>query len=306
MTGFGAAEHPLSGTLSVPRTDGETKNGAGTTTGNVGVEVRAVNHRFLDVRVRVPKDLSDLAMYVEQLARAQLTRGRLEITVRVEGSALPLPSFDRHRAKSTYLALCSLRDEIAPGSEVPFAMLNAFPDLFVGAADSEMTALHEATKEAFSKAIVALDTMRAHEGKALAVDLRERLARVRELSKGVAMRAPDLVDVYRKKLRERIVRLRSAVDATLDEGRIEAEIVLFADRVDVTEELTRLESHCVQFASLLGSEEACGRRLDFLLQEMAREANTTGAKSPDAQVAHAVVEMKAELERMREQVQNVE
>jgi len=288
MTGFGAAEHPL---------------GAN---GKVGVEVRAVNHRFLDVRVRVPRDLSDLAMYVEQLARAQLSRGRLEISVRVDGSALPFASFDRERAKAAYLALCELRDEVAPNSDVPFSMLNAFPELLTSSADGETSALRDATKQAFSSAVVALDTMRSQEGKILATDLRDRLDRVRLLSKGVATRAPDLVDVYRKKLRERVARLKSAIDASLDEGRIEAEIVLFADRVDVSEELTRLESHCVQFAALLDSSEACGRRLDFLLQEMAREANTTGAKSPDAQVAHAVVEMKAELERMREQAQNVE
>ncbi len=289
MTGFGAAEHPL-----------------GLAGGKIGVEVRAVNHRFLDVRVRVPRDLADLAMYVEQLARAQLTRGRLEISVRVDGNALPPASFDRARAKAAYLELCALRDEIAPKSDVPFSMLNAFPELFVSAGENEISALRGAIEHAFTRAVAALDTMRGREGEVLATDLRDRLMRVRELAKSVAIRAPELVDTYRKKLRERVSRLKSAVDATLDEGRIEAEIVLFADRVDVTEELTRLESHCVQFASLLDSREACGRRLDFLLQEMAREANTTGAKSPDAQVAHAIVEMKAELERMREQAQNVE
>jgi uncharacterized protein (TIGR00255 family) len=289
MTGFGAAEHPL-----------------GLAGGKIGVEVRAVNHRFLDVRVRVPRDLADLAMYVEQLARAQLTRGRLEISVRVDGNALPPASFDRARAKAAYLELCALRDEIAPQSDVPFSMLNAFPELFVTGGEAEISALRKAIEHAFARAVAELDTMRGREGEMLATDLRDRLKRVRELANSVAIRAPELVDTYRKKLRERVSRLRSAVDATLDEGRIEAEIVLFSDRVDVTEELTRLESHCVQFASLLDSREACGRRLDFLLQEMAREANTTGAKSPDAQVAHAIVEMKAELERMREQAQNVE
>lgn len=289
MTGFGAGEHPFG------------RGGA-----KLGVEVRAVNHRFLDIRVRVPRDLPDLAIYVEQLARAQLTRGRLDISVRIDGNALPLASFDRTRAKAAYLELCALRDEVAPKSDVPFSMLNAFPELFVAAADSELVALREATEHAFTRAVAALEKMRSHEGEALATDLHERLDRVRGLARSVALRAPELVDTYRKKLRERIARLKSAVDATIDEGRIEAEIVLFADRVDVTEELTRLESHCVQFVSLLDSKEPAGRRLDFLLQEMAREANTTGAKSPDATVAHTIVEMKAELERMREQAQNVE
>jgi uncharacterized protein (TIGR00255 family) len=230
----------------------------------------------------------------------------LDINVRIDGNALPLATFDRARAKAAYLELCALRDEVAPKSDVPFSMLNAFPELFVAAGDSELAALRDATEQAFTRAVAALEEMRVREGEALATDLRERLDRVRGLARSVALRAPDLVDTYRKKLRDRIARLKSAVDGAIDDGRIEAEIVLFADRVDVTEELTRLESHCVQFVSLLDSKEPSGRRLDFLLQEMAREANTTGAKSPDATVAHAIVEMKAELERMREQAQNVE
>src|ERR1700733_12898147 len=143
MTGFGAAEHPL-----------------GPAGGKIGVEVRAVNHRFLDVRVRVPRELGDLAMFVEQLARAQLTRGRLEINVRIDGNALPLASFDRNRAKAAYLELCALRDEVAPKSDVPFSMLNAFPELFVVAADGEAVAVRKAAEQAFSRAVAALDTMR--------------------------------------------------------------------------------------------------------------------------------------------------
>jgi uncharacterized protein (TIGR00255 family) len=137
-------------------------------------------------------------------------------------------------------------------------------------------------------------------------DLVRRLERVRQLARTVEARAPEIIEAHRKRLRERAERLRAATDLELDPARLEQEIVLFAERSDVCEELTRLESHCAQFAGLLGSEEAVGRRLDFLLQELAREANTVGAKSPDAQIAHAIVEVKAEIERMREQVQNVE
>jgi uncharacterized protein (TIGR00255 family) len=114
------------------------------------------------------------------------------------------------------------------------------------------------------------------------------------------------VEAHRKRLRERADRLRASADVDVDKSRLEQEIALFAERSDICEELTRLESHCTQFAGLLGDAEAIGRRMDFLLQEMAREANTVGAKSPDAAIAHAIVEMKAEIERMREQVQNVE
>ena len=134
----------------------------------------------------------------------------------------------------------------------------------------------------------------------------KRVASVRRLARDVERRAPDVVEAHRKRLRERADRLRASTDIDVEPGRLEQEIAMFAERSDICEELTRLESHCVQFASLLTVDEAVGRRLDFLLQEMAREANTVGAKSPDAPIAHAIVEVKADIERMREQVQNVE
>ncbi|HTQ41936.1 MAG TPA: DUF1732 domain-containing protein, partial [Polyangiaceae bacterium] len=126
------------------------------------------------------------------------------------------------------------------------------------------------------------------------------------LAREVEKRAPEVIDAHRKRLRDRAERLRASTELDVDAARLEQEIAMFAERSDVCEELTRLESHCTQFASLLQADEPIGRRLDFLLQEMAREANTVGAKSPDAPIAHAVVEVKAEIERMREQVQNVE
>jgi uncharacterized protein (TIGR00255 family) len=287
MTGFGTGDCPLG-------------------SGKLGIEVRAVNHRFLDVRVRAPRELSDLTSFLEQLARERLSRGRFEIAVRVEGVALGLTVLDRDRAKAAYRALCELRDEIAPGTEVPFGLLASIPDLFVSTVDREIESVKAAARVAFDAALVALDEMRECEGIALAEDLARRLETVRALAGIVGERAPDLLDAHRRRLRERTERLRTSVDLTIDDGRLEAEIALFAERIDISEELTRLESHCVQFASLLQSTKAAGRRLDFLLQEMAREANTAGAKSPDASIAHAIVEMKAELERMREQVQNVE
>jgi uncharacterized protein (TIGR00255 family) len=148
--------------------------------------------------------------------------------------------------------------------------------------------------------------MRSREGTTLREDLVRRLERVRQLAREVEARAPEVVEAHRKRLRERADRLRALTDVAIDPGRLEQEIAMFAERSDVCEELIRLESHSAQFAALLSSDEPVGRRLDFLLQEMAREANTVGAKSPDAQIAHGIVEVKAEIERMREQVQNVE
>ncbi|MGD0526998.1 MAG: YicC/YloC family endoribonuclease [Polyangiaceae bacterium] len=287
MTGFGLGEVPFGG-------------------GRLAVEIRGVNHRFLDVRVRVPRELGDLAAFVEQVAREKLTRGRYEVALRVDGVGLGAPVLDRERARAAFRALSELRDELAPGTEVPLSLLGSIPDLFVSPADREIDRLREAARGAFEASVKALDAMRAQEGKALGEDLMKRLASVRRLARDVERRAPDVVEAHRKRLRERAERLRVSTDIDVDPGRLEQEIALFAERSDICEELTRLESHCAQFGALLASEDAVGRRLDFLLQEMAREANTVGAKSPDAQISHAVVEVKADIERMREQVQNVE
>jgi uncharacterized protein (TIGR00255 family) len=287
MTGFGLGEVPLG-------------------SGKLGVEIRGVNHRFLDVRVRVPRELGDMAAFIEQIARERLTRGRYEVALRVDGPALAAPGLDRERARSAFRALCDLRDELAPGSEVPLSLLVAVPDLFVSSAEREPDRVRSAARSAFEAAVVGLDDMREREGASLRDDLVKRIDRVRHLALEIEHRAPAVLEAHRQRLRERADRLRLGSELEVDGARLEQEIAIFAERCDVCEELTRLESHCEQLVRLLGSRESTGRRLDFLLQEMAREANTIGAKSLDATVAHAVVDLKAEIERMREQVQNVE
>jgi uncharacterized protein (TIGR00255 family) len=287
MTGFGLGEAPLA-------------------TGKVAVEIRSVNHRFLDVRVRMGRELGDLGGFVEQLARERLARGRYEVAMRVDGVVVGAPALDRERARGAYRAFCELRDELAPGADVPLSLLAAVPELFVSSADREIEHMRHAARIAFDAAAAALDVMRAYEGNALRNDLADRVERVRHLAEGIEQRAPEVLETHRRRLRERADRLRATTEIEVDAGRLEQEIALFAERSDVCEELTRMESHCAQFVELLSSDDPVGRRLDFLLQEMAREANTVGAKSPDAKIAHAIVEVKAEIERMREQVQNVE
>jgi uncharacterized protein (TIGR00255 family) len=287
MTGFGLGEVPLG-------------------SGRLGVEIRGVNHRFLDVRVRVPRELGDMATFLEQIARERLTRGRYEVAMRVDGTTLTAPSLDRDRARAAFRALCDLRDELAPESDVPLSLLAAVPDLFVSSADREPDRVRSAARSAFEAAVLGLDVMREREGASLRDDLGRRIQRVRQLAREIEHRAPAVLEAHRQRLKERADRLRAGNDVEVDGARLEQEIAIFAERCDVSEELTRLESHCDQFVGLLGSQESTGRRLDFLLQEMAREANTVGAKSLDARVAHGVVDVKAEIERMREQVQNVE
>lgn len=286
MTGFGVGE-------------------SATPVGRLVVEVRAVNHRFLDVRVRAPRELGDLVSFAEQLGRERLTRGRIEVGIRLESSGGQAVTLDTERAKAAYRALSALRDELSPTSEVPLSLLAAVPDLFSPATDRERETMRASYRQAFERAVQALEAMRADEGRALCEDLRARLSAVRRAADAIATRAPQLVELSHKRLRSRLARLLGP-DVPIDPGRLEQEIAVLADRSDVSEELTRLASHCAQFEALFESSEACGRRLDFLLQEMVREVNTVGSKAQDAEVAHLVVEAKSELERMREQVQNVE
>jgi uncharacterized protein (TIGR00255 family) len=290
MTGFGLGDAPLG-------------------SGKLVAEIRAVNARYFDVRVRLPRELADHAMLVEQVLRERATRGRFEIGVRSEGAVTVPPALDRERARAAWTALRELRDELAPGAELPFATLTAVPDLFAPAGDRDQGDARAALRSATIAALEALDGMRAREGAALADDLTARAERVRSLVASVRSRSAEVVDVQRRRLRARVERLLGTGGEpapALDPARLEQEIALLADRADVTEELTRLGIHVDHFLGFLRSDEPTGRRLDFLLQEMGREINTVGAKSQDAAIAHAVVEAKSELERMREQVQNVE
>jgi uncharacterized protein (TIGR00255 family) len=274
--------------------------------GRLSLEARSVNHRFLDVRVRVPRELSEHGTFLEQLARTRLARGRVEILVRFETAGGAQVVVDKVRAAAALRALAELRDELGVSEPVPLTLLAAVPDLFIASGQHAPDLVRGALSGALDTALAALESMRALEGRNLQTDLQGRLQAVHALVAGIAQHAPEVADRYRQRLRERVARLLDGTDVRCDPGRLEQEVALFADRVDVAEELTRFASHCGQFALLLESTEPVGRKLDFLLQEMAREVNTIGAKASEAGMAFRVVELKAEVERMREQVQNVE
>lgn len=288
MTGFGAGHAPL---------------GAG----RVHVEARSVNHRYLEIRVRMPRDLADHGPFTEQLARKTAGRGRVELLVRLDGDATGAPVvLDVGKARAALEQLGALRDEMRPGEALPLSLLSCVPDLFVTGSVLADEEVRSALTSAVERACEDLARMRLVEGTALAADLRTRLAEVRGHLAALRERLPLVVEAYRARLRERLATLLRSADVAVDPTRLEQEIAIFTDRADVTEELTRLDSHTAQLDALFDDDgEAVGRRLDFLLQEMMREANTIGSKSPDAAVTMRVVDLKADLERMREQVQNV-
>lgn len=273
--------------------------------GRAVVEIRSLNHRFLDVRLRLPTDLQDQASFMEQLARAALGRGRYDIGVRIEGVA-GNRLFSAERAREVYGALAELRDELAPGSELPVSVLGQLTHLIAASPAAAEAPARAALKQALSAALEALTAMREQEGAALLSELRSRLAAAREAVRCISERAPQAIEQQHQRLKERVARLLADTGVQLDPSRMAQEIALLADKSDITEELVRLESHFDQFEQLIGETTAVGRRLDFLLQEMARETNTIGSKTQDAALSHLVVELKAEVERLREQVQNVE
>jgi uncharacterized protein (TIGR00255 family) len=286
MTGFGLGEAPLR-------------------QGRVTAEVRSLNHRFLELRLRLPPELVDYTFFVEQLCRERLGRGRYDVSVRVDAAALPGVELDTARARGMYDALARLRDELCPGTELPLSVLTGVPGLMVTAEAADAGPSQQALAASLRMALDNLDRMRDAEGTSLAAELRTRLGALSGLVETLRERAPGVVAAQEKRLAERVARMLGGAEG-LDPARLAMEVALLADRADITEELVRLASHFGQFAELLETAGPSGRRLDFLLQEMAREANTVGAKCQDAGLSHLVVSLKADIERLREQVQNIE
>lgn len=286
MTGFGLGEVPLRD-------------------GRLTAEVRSLNHRFLEIRIRLPAELLDHTFFVEQLCRDRLGRGRYDVSVRIDGAGLPAPELDLSRARSLYAAFARLRDELCPGADLPLSVIASAPGLWVAAGAEGAEPSRDALAESLRKALDQLDQMRSREGASLAVELRARLGELRRVVETLREQAPAIVLGQERRLTERVSRLLGGSEG-LDPSRLAMEVALLADRCDITEELVRLSSHFDQFGELTAGGGPSGRKLDFLLQEMAREANTVGAKCQDASLSHLVVSLKSEIERLREQVQNIE
>ena len=275
------------------------------------IEIRSVNHRHLDARVRLPRWLAALEAEVRARVAERVSRGKIDLSILFPDGGGPKPrlEIDLEAAREYLRAAATLnRTEQLPGS-LDAAALLGLPGVsrFV-----EPELPEDELRGAFMTALTAaLDQaieMREVEGRALERDLLTRLETVAELADAIEARRVEVVEAARERLRRRAKQIAQET-GLLDEARLHQEIVIAADRLDVTEELVRLRSHLTQFREIVASAgpgQPVGRRLDFLLQELGREANTIGSKASDAPVAHHVVELKTELERVREQVQNVE
>jgi len=289
MTGFGA---------------GRAQAGGDT----VAVELRSVNGKFCDVRSHLPRDLAALEPVVAKIVKARVARGVVDVSVRREAPGSirgATPRVDVPLAAAYAKALREMRSELGLEGDVTVHDLVGLEGV-VGLAEPSLDPgpAAECLERALSAALDALEEMRRREGEALARDLIARLVAIEKGASAIGAAAPQSVEGYRDRLAARVAELSRGMPA--DPARLAQEVAFFADRVDVAEELTRLASHLAQIRALIGSDAPVGRRLEFLLQEVNREVNTIGSKSQHAGIAAQVVELKAELERMREQIANVE
>jgi uncharacterized protein (TIGR00255 family) len=271
------------------------------------VEVQSVNHRFLEVRCRVPKRFSGLELRVQQAIQQRFSRGHFEVSVQekdLDGRRRTL-KVDLPLALQYAEALRALKQALHLSGEVTLDMLAGQRDLVaVEESEESLEDTWASLEPALAAALEAVEAMRLREGAALAASLEKYLNEIETALQAIAHRAPEVVRAQQDRLRQRITELLDG--RAPDPTRLEQEVALLAERGDVAEECDRLHSHLAQFRTALIQAGPQGRRLDFLLQEMHREANTTGSKAADAPMAHAVVSLKTAIERVREQVQNLE
>jgi uncharacterized protein (TIGR00255 family) len=289
MTGFGRAE--------------VSKNGI-----TVSTEVRSVNSRYLDLTLRLPRNFSQREKEMKDIVRTFLNRGNLNIIVKVEhdsNDVVPL-KVNKAAAKSYYKLLNEIRKTVKLREQVKLEHLLTFSDVLETVDEEETDETEwELVQESVRQALGSLNAMRVQEGSELAADLEKRIRWMDETLNEVEKLSKERIPEERKNLHERIAELVED-KFVIDQNRLELEIALLVDKLDVTEECVRYRSHNKYFLEALNKNEAAGRKLNFLVQEMNREANTIGSKSSDATIAHLIVGLKEELEKIREQLQNIE
>lgn len=272
------------------------------------VEMKSVNHRYSEVMVRMPREWLFVEDMIKKTVQARLKRGRMDVFVTVFHEQLPSKQLqiDWSLAEAYINATKELNLRFGVTTEVSSRELLQFPDLVqLKEEEADLQAEVPALLQAAQDAVERLLLMRMEEGKALRVDITERLAYLEREAEAISQRAPIVVQEAREKLVQKLEDWLPESNE-LDQGRLLTEIALMAERGDISEETTRLTSHIRQFASILETDDPVGRQLDFLVQEMNREVNTIGSKANDLQIAQKVVTLKSELEKIREQVQNIE
>ncbi len=290
MTGYGKADGFLSGK-------------------KITVEIKSVNHRFLEISLRLPQMLLPIESEIKKSITEQFCRGKIDVVVRDNGEingadeerfALNMPL-----VRNYYALLCQLKEELDIAEGVSLSTLAGLRDVFVPVETKQQAAdLWEGFRAILAEAAGNFSAMRKKEGESLARDLRERMKKISGFLDKIEARAPVVVTEYQKKFAERVRELTGGV--WVDDARLLQEVAIMAEKSDITEEIVRIHSHTQQFLEMLEGDDAAGRKIDFLLQEMGREINTIGSKSADVEISRCVIEIKSELSKLREQVQNIE
>ncbi len=272
----------------------------------IAVEMRSVNHRYGEISIKLPRTLICFENDVRKAVSERLKRGKIDVFIQLEAVADSRPpNVNISLARAYYAAFTSLREELGIDEPVPFSLIVSQRDvLAVPESDDRTEEMRDGLLATVTGAVDALEGMRIREGKELVDDLRKRRETLDLFMERISLRAPSVPAEYAEKITARLARF--APEGMPDEARLAQEVALMADRSDITEEQVRFASHLLQFDAALQTLEPVGRKLDFLLQEMGREINTIGSKANDGEITSCVVELKAELEKIREQVQNIE
>lgn len=271
------------------------------------VEIKAVNSRYSDFSIKMPRVYTFLEDPIRKAAQEKINRGKVDIYVNVESSGEDdsVVKVNTSLAKEYLSGLRNLASELQIASNTTAETFLRVPDIFVlDKAPEDENLIKETVLNALSEALGGFDAMRIAEGEKLESDLKEHLAFILDATAKVEERSPEIVSEYRRRIEERMKDILEG--ASYDETRLLTEVAIFADKVNVNEETVRLRSHVDQFTKMLNDGGCVGRKIDFLIQEMNREINTIGSKSNDLDVARIVIDVKAEIEKLREQIQNVE
>lgn len=289
MTAFGRAEKEVEGRMYV-------------------VEIRTLNRRYLEIAVRLPRQWFPIEDRVKRLVASRISRGRVDVTVQAKDSSKVALQIEVNipLAKAHHKALRELNQALELEERVGLEMVLGMEGVITAAEpEVDLDKAWAALSSCIGEALEGVDAMRISEGKTVYDDFQKRLQSVEDSLSQIKALAPSVLSEYHSRLKERITVLTEG-EVELDPNRLAQEVAFLVDRSDITEEIVRVESHLKQFRNMIESESPAGRPLDFLLQELNREVNTIGSKGGDAQISQVVVTLKSELEKIREQVQNIE
>jgi uncharacterized protein (TIGR00255 family) len=274
----------------------------------VAVEIKTVNNRYLDVHLRLSQELSAIETIIRRRVGARLSRGRVDVNINFEKTGSTTYEVNKPLIAGYVKAIKEIQEQFGLPGDIDVNSVARLPGALTPARDGLNDKNLAGLEQALDDALENLERMRASEGTALAAEMRVRVAKIESEIPIIEAAASVLVDAYRQRLQKRIAEMiaRGGQTIELDAGRLTQEVSYLADRSDITEELARLRSHLEQFRAALDADDEVGKRLDFLLQELNREANTVLAKSTEVSIKDAALAIKAEVEKLREQVQNVE